>query len=870
MRRETHTALAALMAALTLFGCVDDDPADPGADAATACADGETRACAVGACTGTARCADGVFGECAVVGEDERCDGEDNDCDGMTDEGFAGLGDPCEAGADACRVTGTITCAADGSSAACDAIAGDGTAEICDGVDNDCDGVIDDGVGGGAPCETGEAGVCAAGLTRCADGAPRCDPITAASAEVCDGLDNDCDGAADEGEDGAALVEPCYSGPEGTAGVGACTAGSRRCVDGMPGACMAQLTPIEEICDGIDSDCDGTTDEGFGLGEPCAVGVGACAAAGVQVCDGASGDATCDAVAGAPGDELCNAIDDDCDGLVDEVEGAGDACEAGEGACRVAGLLTCTAAGLACDAIAGEPADEACNAIDDDCDGAVDELPGVGEACAAGVGACRVDGARVCDPAAGALVCDARAAPPGPIERCGDGVDDDCDGETDEAACSTPCADDADCPGAICVAGLCGVPEVCDDGDDDDADGAIDCLDPDCAGDPVCGPCGNNALDPDEGCDDGDRLAGDGCAPDCTVEAGFRCAPPGIDACAAGQPADALTLVAGETAPPLGGNGGNAFADPCPAGEVVIGFDLHIGDEWRFSGGAINVQRIRAQCARLDRVGDAFALTPTGVTPDRAGVPDSGVPAGYNTPLRCPAGQVVTGASAYGGEYVSGLAHACSTLALVDGALVVGPPVEQDAVGRLDARIGDTACPAGTVAGAFVGRGGHILDQLTLRCDRIVDACRVGSTCELDRACRFGFESGAIEAPFATDGAQPWRVVDGAATSGAIGDNQQSNLRIPVSTPAGGRISFQRRVSSEGCCDYLRLRVDGAELGAWRGDVPWGEVSFELAPGDHVIEWAYTKDISLADGEDRAQIDDVAIEGAVGLCAAPP
>jgi hypothetical protein len=73
------------------------------------------------------------------------------------------------------------------------------SAETCNNLDDDCDGTIDDGdPGSGAACATGLPGVCAAGTIHCQGGGPTCLSDTAPQAESCDGLDNDCDGSTDE------------------------------------------------------------------------------------------------------------------------------------------------------------------------------------------------------------------------------------------------------------------------------------------------------------------------------------------------------------------------------------------------------------------------------------------------------------------------------------------------------------------------------------------------------------------------------------------------------------------------------------------------------------------------------------------------
>ena len=103
-----------------------------------------------------------------------------------------------------------------------------------------------------------------------------------------------------------------------------------------------------------------------------------------------------------------------------------------------------------------------------------------------------------------------------------------------------------------------------------------------------------------------------------------------------------------------------------------------------------------------------------------------------------------------------------------------------------------------------------------------------------------------------------WQEHSGAysAQAGDIEDDESTTLQVRCDC-VSGNITFYRKVSSESGCDYLKFYIDGEEQDNWSGEEDWAEESFPVTEGTRTFEWTYSKDSSVAEGDDTAWIDDI-------------
>ena len=271
-------------------------------------------------------------GSTPCVPREETCNAIDDDCDGTVDEvAFEACGTTLDVGV---CTPGAFRC--QGGVRACEgAILPAG--EACNtGLDEDCDGQVDEDCGctpgETSACGTSDRGECQLGSRTCADGGTfgECLGAIEPSAESCNGLDDDCDGETDEG-----LRQPFYRDADGdgfgslATVVAACSppegyvADSRDCND----TCRECYPGRDEVCDGLDNDCDGDVDEGLietfwrdadgdGFGDRSMPMEGCTLPMGYARFDGDCNDG--DGNVRPNAFEACNDRDDNCDGTVDE------------------------------------------------------------------------------------------------------------------------------------------------------------------------------------------------------------------------------------------------------------------------------------------------------------------------------------------------------------------------------------------------------------------------------------------------------------------------------------------------------------------------------------------------------------------------
>ena len=396
-------------------------------------------------------------GAAAFPGASESCNGIDDNCDGTTDEGVTlafyadvdadGYGDAAVSLQACSAPAGYVSDAADCDDAM--AAVHPGAAEICNGTDDDCDGATLDGSGEAAlgnGCDGTDGDLCAEGTLACVGGAMECSDTSSGNIELCNGLDDDCDDSTADGSGEATLGNGC----DGTDG-DLCAEGTLACVGGAM-ECSDISSGNMELCNGLDDDCDDSTADGSGEaalgnacdgpdGDLCAEGTLACVGGAMECSDTSSGNM-----------ELCNGLDDDCDIATADAPARrrhGNGCDGTDGDLCAEGTLACVGGAMECsDTSSGTM--ELCNGLDDDCDGSTADGSGeatFGNGCDGTDGDLCAEGTLAC--VGGAMECSDTSSDN--LELC-NGADDDCDGAADNNLTAPPASNqNGVCAGAVQV-----------------------------------------------------------------------------------------------------------------------------------------------------------------------------------------------------------------------------------------------------------------------------------------------------------------------------------------------------------------------------------------------------------------------------------
>ncbi len=489
--------------------------------------------------------------------------------------------------------------------------------------------------------------------------------------------------------------------------------------------------------------------------------------------------------------EVCNGVDDDCDGLVDEgFAGVGDPCTTGTGMCERDSIIVCTPDGMGFECYAPPPCDD-------------------GDPC---------NGAETCDPTTG---CGA-----GPPADCDDGnpcTDDSCSEFAHAPLCAhtpvldgTPCLDADLCDGEeLCVAGVCvqGTPLNCSDGDAcngvetcDAASGCaagvpVDCDDDDacttdscaaatgaCEHMPVsgCQACGNGTVEGDEACDDGadnSDTSADACRTDCTLPVCGDGATDSGEACDDGASnSDAMpNACRSDCSAPSCGDGVIDLGEECDdaAGNSDVLVDacrtdcrlaycrdgiVDTGEEC--DNGAANSD-FAADACRFEcedpRCGDSVIDTGE-ICDDGAGNSDSAADACRTScqPATCGDGVLDTGeacdmGAANDNSVPDACRESCEEASCGDAVIDTGEACDDGAANSdVAADACRTSCEAATCGDGVVDVGlGEVCDTGTANSNTVADACR--------RTCQpAGCGDGVVDSGEACD--------DGALNSDADAD----------------------------------------------------------------------------------------------------
>ena len=154
------------------------------------------------------------------------------------------------------------------------------------------------------------------------------------------------------------------------------------------------------------------------------------------------------------------------------------------------------------------------------------------------------------------------------------------------------------------------------------------------------------------------------------------------------------------------------------------------------------------------------------------------------------------------------------------------------------------------------------LNYATLIQEITINAQNLQFDFELTETNAVSFETGVFPEGWTFGGNANWTIVNTAAwdgeysaRSGAIGNNQKSEMKFTVIAANAGVISFYVKVSSEANYDFLRFYVNEQQKGAWSGELNWTEVSIPVNAGTNNFKWVYQKDIYVSSGSDCAWVD---------------